>query len=132
MLYLLIWLQNLRYVRNGGYCWAGDKNVIKNIFRFPELKALAASTNRAASVFSSSKIVCITWVVASKPASWTEHLWWTNWRNYIITQYWYFLIILLRISTTPIGLNFSMTEAVIIWKPVHWFAEQIDGLVSIW
>ena len=28
-------------------------------------------------------------------------------------------------------LNFFMTEAVIIQKPVHWFAEQINGLVSI-
>ena len=28
--------------------------------------------------------------------------------------------------------NSFMTEAVIIWKQVHWFAPQITGLVSIW
>ena len=29
-------------------------------------------------------------------------------------------------------INSFMTEVPIIWKPVHWFAEQINGLVSIW
>ena len=29
-------------------------------------------------------------------------------------------------------LNSFMTEAVIIYKPVHWFARQINGLVSVW
>ena len=28
------------------------------------------------------------------------------------------------------GINSFMTEAVIIQKPVHWFAEQINGLIS--
>ena len=28
--------------------------------------------------------------------------------------------------------NPCMTESFIIQKPVHWFAEQINGLVSIW
>ena len=28
--------------------------------------------------------------------------------------------------------NPFMTEAVIVYKPVHWFAEPINGLVSIW
>ena len=28
--------------------------------------------------------------------------------------------------------NPFMTEAVIIWKLIHWFAKQINGLVSIW
>ena len=29
-------------------------------------------------------------------------------------------------------INSFMTEAVIIQKPVHWFAEQINGLISTW
>ena len=29
-------------------------------------------------------------------------------------------------------INSFMTEAVIIYKPVYWFAPQINGLVSIW
>ena len=28
--------------------------------------------------------------------------------------------------------KFFMTEVPILLKPVHWFAEQINGLVSIW
>ena len=28
--------------------------------------------------------------------------------------------------------NPFLTEAVIIYKPVHWFAEQINGVASIW
>ena len=33
---------------------------------------------------------------------------------------------------TSYMLNSFMTEVSIIQKPVHWFAEQINGLVSIW
>ena len=29
-------------------------------------------------------------------------------------------------------LNSFMTETDIIYKTIHWFAEQINGLVSIW
>ena len=35
-------------------------------------------------------------------------------------------------SYLNITLNSFMTEAVIIKKAVHWFSEQINGLVSIW
>ena len=35
-------------------------------------------------------------------------------------------------KSTRCSINFFMTEAVIIQKPVHWFAEQINELVSIW
>ena len=35
-------------------------------------------------------------------------------------------------SSSIIDFNPFMMEAVIIQKPVHWFAEQINGLVPIW
>ena len=35
-------------------------------------------------------------------------------------------------NSVLIGLNSFMTEVPIIQIPVHWFAEQINGLISTW
>lgn len=40
-----------------------------------ELKALVASTNRAASISESLKILCIAWTAASHPLSWPAYSW---------------------------------------------------------
>ena len=37
-------------MRQGGSYWSDDKNVVKKYFQFPELNALATSTNWTASV----------------------------------------------------------------------------------
>ena len=43
-----------------------------------------------------------------------------------------YLVQVIRHSGTWRAFNSFMTEAVIIEKPVHWFAPQINGLVSVW
>ena len=50
-----------------------------------------------------------------------------------IGNHYYNLWFPTKINTwASIVVNSFMTEAVTIQKPVHWFALQINGLVSIW
>ena len=87
-----------------------------------------------------TSVVCKGLVSEVKKASLTKEVAHTN-RRFLFE---YFLIkveklifdimtkLFQQIMSILIQFNSFMTEVVIIQKPVHWFAEQINGLVSIW
>ena len=80
----------------------------KAVWRLIELKALVASTRRAASISESWKILRIAWTAASQPPSWPAHSWSglaaasTSLLTILSTA---FAIMHLGTSPTPMGLT---------------------------
>ena len=115
----------------------------RKTWRFTELNALSASTSSTASVFSSSNIVCIAWIAASQPASWPAQTCSEPTEDVIslrTTDTMAFLMILLKTSPTPMGLNPGFFLSGMSWQARN-PSSEVDScsvqcflitLVSVW